>query len=57
MRAASTMVDHIVNKASGGDDSIENLQGICAACHAAKTAQESKAARVNTRTGFRRAFR
>jgi 5-methylcytosine-specific restriction enzyme A len=55
--AASTMVDHIRNKASGGDDSIENLQGICAACHAMKTATEASAARINTRKGFRRAFR
>lgn len=34
-------VDHIVNKASGGDDSMSNLQVICKDCHKAKTQKES----------------
>lgn len=38
-------VDHIRNKAQGGSDDMDNLQAICRACHAAKTAAESAAAR------------
>lgn len=34
-------VDHIVNKAAGGDDSESNLQSLCSPCHRAKTARES----------------
>jgi 5-methylcytosine-specific restriction protein A len=34
----STEVDHIVPKKSGGDDSLENLQGACGRCHRHKTA-------------------
>ena len=41
----SVMVDHIMPKAQGGEDSDENLQGICEACHAAKTAKEAVAGR------------
>jgi 5-methylcytosine-specific restriction enzyme A len=40
-RAPSTHCDHIVPKSrGGGDDSEENLQGLCEACHAHKTATE-----------------
>lgn len=35
-------VDHILNKASGGSDALDNLQAICAECHAEKTAQEAR---------------
>lgn len=35
-------VDHIVNKAVGGDDSSKNLQAVCTPCHREKTAQESR---------------
>ena len=35
-------VDHIVNKARGGGDGEANLQTICRACHAAKTAAEAR---------------
>jgi hypothetical protein len=34
-------VDHIVPVAAGGDDSMGNLQAICAPCHKVKTAVES----------------
>lgn len=34
-------VDHVVNKASGGDDSDGNLQAICTSCHREKTAREA----------------
>lgn len=33
-------VDHIKNKASGGTDSMINLQAICTRCHRIKTAKE-----------------
>jgi 5-methylcytosine-specific restriction protein A len=33
-------VDHIINKADGGDDSLENLQAICTPCHKLKTQKE-----------------
>lgn len=36
----ATQVDHIVPKAHGGTDDDDNLQAICTACHAAKTARE-----------------
>jgi hypothetical protein len=36
-------VDHIIPKSQGGDDSLENLQTICKACHTVKTAFESAA--------------
>ena len=40
----ATEVDHIVPKSQDGEDDIENLQGICKACHAAKTTREAAAA-------------
>lgn len=36
----ATEVDHILNKAQGGDDDIDNLQSICSSCHKAKTSKE-----------------
>jgi 5-methylcytosine-specific restriction enzyme A len=30
-------VDHVLPKAKGGDDDIDNLQAICTDCHKAKT--------------------
>jgi 5-methylcytosine-specific restriction protein A len=39
----STEADHIVPRARGGDDSMENLQGACHACHSHKTATEDSA--------------
>ena len=38
---AATEVDHIVNKAIGGDDSEDNLQAMCHECHQTKTQSES----------------
>ena len=35
---AATEVDHIVAKDRGGDDSMDNLQGLCKSCHSRKTA-------------------
>ena len=37
----ANIVDHIVNKASGGTDHPTNLEAICAACHRAKTQVEA----------------
>lgn len=34
-------VDHIVNKAEGGDDSPGNLEALCRPCHQQKTQQEA----------------
>ncbi|AXY57283.1 HNH endonuclease [Acinetobacter chinensis] len=34
--------DHIVNKAQGGTDDLNNLQSLCTECHDRKTQQESK---------------
>lgn len=36
----ATEVDHKVPKAKGGDDSDDNLQGLCRECHSRKTATE-----------------
>ena len=36
-------VDHIISKAKGGSDAMENLQTACHACHLAKTAAEKGA--------------
>ena len=36
-------VDHIINKASEGNDHPDNLQAICKPCHKVKTQSESKA--------------
>jgi 5-methylcytosine-specific restriction endonuclease McrA len=32
-------VDHVIELAAGGDDSIENLQVLCSPCHKVKTAK------------------
>lgn len=37
----ATAVDHIINKANGGTDDLENLQAICDPCHEIKTASEA----------------
>ena len=36
----ATDVDHIINKANGGTDELENLQSLCKKCHRTKTANE-----------------
>ncbi len=38
----ATDVDHIINKAVGGTDDLDNLQSLCAACHKDKTYKESR---------------
>lgn len=47
--APSTEVDHVVGKADGGDDSAENLQGLCAGCHKIKTAGQASVSRATRR--------
>jgi len=44
-------VDHITPKEQGGTDELGNLQSICKACHADKTAQEGHAVRKRQRNG------
>ncbi|WP_422822410.1 HNH endonuclease [Vreelandella populi] len=38
-------VDHVVNIASGGTNSDDNLQAICEPCHKAKTLEEARRGR------------
>jgi 5-methylcytosine-specific restriction protein A len=40
--SAATEVDHIIPKARGGTDDLDNLQPICDACHARKSAAEGR---------------
>ena len=37
----ATEVDHIIPKAKGGADTLENTQSACTPCHRAKTATEA----------------
>jgi 5-methylcytosine-specific restriction protein A len=37
----ATQLDHIVPKAKGGTDSVDNLQPLCKPCHDNKTIQDS----------------
>lgn len=41
----ATEVDHIVEKAVGGADSLDNLQAICSTCHKRKTGRAGLQAR------------
>ena len=34
---AATEVDHVISKAKGGTDAMENLRSICSPCHRRKT--------------------
>jgi len=43
--SAATEVDHITPLWDGGADDESNLQSLCTACHASKTAGEAKARR------------
>lgn len=45
-RRASAEVDHIVPLSEGGADVIANMQGLCRACHRAKTCRESATPKV-----------
>ncbi len=44
-RVPSTEVDHITPKHKGGEDTDENLRGVCHRCHQKKTTAEGNAAR------------
>ena len=45
-------VDHVIELAAGGDDSIENLQVLCNPCHKAKTAKFNSSRLKGTRGVF-----
>ncbi|MCW3837825.1 HNH endonuclease [Sphingomonas canadensis] len=49
LTAASVEVDHIVPLARGGGDERSNKQGLCKACHDAKSAEERAAGRYGPR--------
>lgn len=49
-REAATEVDHIVALAKGGDNALENLQGLCKSCHSRKTATEDGAFQTKPKT-------
>ncbi len=38
-------VDHVIPRAQGGGDSLENLQALCLRCHQIKTQHESRVGR------------
>ena len=39
---SAAQVDHVVPLSAGGDDKMDNMQMLCANCHAEKTRKESK---------------
>ena len=41
-RRVTEHVDHIVPRTQGGSDTRDNLAGMCARCHSAKTAREMR---------------
>ncbi len=45
-------VDHIIRKAGGGTDDLDNLQSLCTPCHADKTRMESGGAAVISVDGW-----
>ncbi len=48
-RAPATEVDHIRALTKGGDDSDDNLTGLCCSCHSRKTVREDGALKVRAR--------
>lgn len=44
-RAPSTTVDHIRSRGAGGDESMENLRGLCRRCHDRKSAADGHEAK------------
>jgi 5-methylcytosine-specific restriction protein A len=44
----ATHVDHIKPKSQGGSNALTNLQALCKACHATKTATERTGGRVKS---------
>jgi len=47
--SVATQLDHVVPLHQGGADTDDNRQGLCDACHKAKTARELKHAALNCR--------
>jgi 5-methylcytosine-specific restriction protein A len=48
---ATTTADHIMPLSEGGTGDRDNMQGLCGACHRAKTAREAARARLRRRQG------
>ena len=49
----ATEVDHVINKAAGGTDNLDNLRAVCAPCHNTITKQQAaqgRQRRSNKRT-------
>ena len=44
-------VDHIIAKASGGSDLMDNLRTLCRSCHSRKTVQEEQGGRFGPGVG------
>ena len=44
-------IDHVVPLSRGGTDDDDNVQGLCAACHRAKSAGEQPARRIGQSIG------
>ena len=53
----ATQVDHVTPKAEGGTDADDNLQAICAQCHASKSQAEAARGRNGKGSHHRRARR
>lgn len=49
-------VDHVIELASGGEDSIDNLQVLCKQCHKVKTAAYNSKRLQGTRGVFSKPF-
>lgn len=52
----ATEIDHILELDAGGSDSIENLQPLCKACHAVKTALYNAQRATDKKTQQNRRF-
>ncbi len=46
-------VDHVVPKAKGGSDLMDNLRTLCRSCHSRKTVRDEQGGAFGTGRGFR----
>ncbi|MGD9890306.1 MAG: HNH endonuclease [Dehalococcoidia bacterium] len=40
----ATVADHVLPRKAGGEDSLDNLEGLCATCHGKKSAEDRRSA-------------